>query len=30
VLDELIGHYVNYRKQRLAGNGKRHPLNAFG
>jgi hypothetical protein len=30
VLDELIGHYVNYRKQRLAGDGKRHPLDAFG
>ena len=30
VLDELIGHYVNYRKQRLASDGKRHPLDAFG
>uniref|UniRef100_UPI0025EFEB90 hypothetical protein n=1 Tax=uncultured Thiohalocapsa sp. TaxID=768990 RepID=UPI0025EFEB90 len=30
VLDELTGHYVNYRKQRLAGDGKRHPLDAFG
>ena len=30
VLDELIGHYVNYRKQRLAAGGKRHPLDAFG
>ncbi len=30
MLDELIGHYVNYRKQRLDGDGKRHPLDAFG
>ena len=30
VLDELIGHYVNYRKQRLDRDGKRHPLDAFG
>ena len=29
-LDELIGHYVNYRKLRLDAEGKRHPPDAFG
>ena len=29
-LDELIGHYVNYRKLRLDPNGKRHAQDAFG
>jgi hypothetical protein len=29
-LDELIGHYVNYRKLRLNPSGKRHPQDAFG
>ncbi|WPL24633.1 hypothetical protein Thiofri_04853 [Thiorhodovibrio frisius] len=30
VLDELTGHYVNYRKQRLDDEGKRYPTDAFG
>ncbi|EIC20225.1 hypothetical protein [Thiorhodovibrio frisius] len=30
VLDELIGHYVNYRKLKVDVNGKRHPVSAFG
>jgi len=30
VLDELIGHYVNYRKLKVDAKGKRHPINAFG
>jgi hypothetical protein len=30
VLDELTGHYVNYRKQRPDSGGKRHPPEAFG
>ncbi|EIC20141.1 hypothetical protein [Thiorhodovibrio frisius] len=30
VLDELTGHYVNYRKQQVASDGKRHPPDAFG
>ncbi|MTW20858.1 hypothetical protein [Allochromatium palmeri] len=29
-LDELIGHYVNYRKLHLNSEGKRHPSSAFG
>jgi hypothetical protein len=29
-LDELIGHYVNYRKLRLNPDGKRHAQHAFG
>ena len=29
-LDELIGHYVNYRKLRRNAEGKRHPPDAFG
>jgi len=29
-LDELIGHYVNYRKLRLDASGKRHAQDAFG
>ncbi|NEX15355.1 MAG: hypothetical protein C1943_01645 [Halochromatium sp.] len=29
-LDELIGHYVNYRKLRRQPNGKRHRRAAFG
>jgi hypothetical protein len=29
-LDELIGHYVNYRKLRLDATGKRHAQVAFG
>ncbi|WP_242469743.1 hypothetical protein [Rhabdochromatium marinum] len=30
VLDELIGHYVNYRKLKTDAQGKRHPVSAFG
>jgi hypothetical protein len=30
VLDELIGHYVNYRKLKLDAQGKRHAPDAFG
>ncbi|MEA3644351.1 MAG: hypothetical protein VBE63_31170, partial [Lamprobacter sp.] len=29
-LDELIGHYVNYRKLRLNPEGERHRQDAFG
>ena len=29
-LDELTGHYVNYRKLHLAADHKRHPPSAFG
>lgn len=29
-LDELIGHYVNYRKLHLTAEGRRHPSDAFG
>ena len=30
VLDELVGHFVNYRKIRLSPSGKRYPISDFG
>ncbi|WPL15339.1 hypothetical protein Thiowin_00230 [Thiorhodovibrio winogradskyi] len=30
VLDELIGHYVNYRKHKIDGEGKLQPPDVFG